>query len=134
MLSKYFKSVFTEEKDGQIPTIGRKLITTDMQRITLEPNEINSLLKSLNINKSPGIDDLHPRLLKGLADQITQPLHKIYQQSLDTCDLPDDWKRAKISAVYKKGEKSLAENYRPVSLTCILCKTLEKIIRNHPSL
>ena len=131
VLSRYFKSVFTRETDGEIPTIESKHIITAMQKIKIEPKEITALLKSLNVNKAPGIDNLHPRLLKELSEQLTKPLQLIFQQSLDSCNLPDDRRRARISAIYKKGDKSMAENYRPVSLTCILCKTLEKIVRNH---
>ena len=45
--------------------------------------------------------------------------------------VPDKWKKAKISALFKKGNKNLAGIYRPVSLTCIICKIMEKLIRQH---
>ena len=46
------------------------------------------------------------------------------------CQLPDDWKQATVSAIYKKGSRNKAGNYRPVSLTCILCKVMEGCIRD----
>ena len=52
-------------------------------------------------------------------------LQVIFQQSLDTGVVPSDWKQANVVAVYKKGDKNTAANYRPVSLTSISCKTLE---------
>ena len=45
--------------------------------------------------------------------------------------VPDDWKKAKVSAIFKKGDKSQAGNYRPVSLTSLACKLLEKCVRGH---
>ncbi len=61
-----------------------------------------------------------------------KPLQIIFNKSLQEGLLPSDWKKARISAIYKnKGDKKIAGNYRPVSLTSILCKTLEAVIRDH---
>ncbi len=61
---------------------------------------------------------------------LSTPLEGIFQKSLDDKELPLDWKQARISAIYKKGNRSLAGNYRPVSLTSIVCKSMERIIRD----
>ena len=53
----------------------------------------------------------------------------IYNQTLSEGTVPEDWKTANVSAIYKKGNKAVAGNYRPVSLTCIICKVLESIVR-----
>ena len=45
-------------------------------------------------------------------------------------EIPKDWKKAFVSTIFKKGSKSLAENYRPISLTCIVCKLMETIVKN----
>ena len=66
-----------------------------------------------------------------LSDVICHPLCKIFETSIKTSCIPDDWKDAKISAIYKNGNKKLASNYRPISLTSIVCKCMEKIVRNH---
>ena len=55
----------------------------------------------------------------------------LFNQSINSKSLPNDWKKAQISAIFKKGNKSQAKNYRPVSLTSVICKTPEKIIRDH---
>jgi hypothetical protein len=54
-------------------------------------------------------------------------LQKIFQVAIDTGDLPKDWRDANISSIFKKGDKHLPENYRPVSLTSVPCKLLEHI-------
>jgi len=67
-------------------------------------------------------------MLKETADVIAKPVEIIFTKSLDQEQLQRKWKDAVITPLYKKGPKYLAQNYRPVSLTCILCKTLERII------
>ena len=60
-------------------------------------------------------------------------LHFIFRQSYSSGTLPQDWRKALVTAIYKKGTKSSPENYRPVSLTCISCKILEHIVLSHVS-
>ena len=52
----------------------------------------------------------------------------LFQQSIDTGEIPKEWSLANICPLFKKGDRSLARNYRPVSLTCIPCKLLEHIV------
>ena len=55
----------------------------------------------------------------------------MYNQSLLEGTLPEDWNTANVSAIFKKGVKAMASNYRPVSLACIICKVLESLVRDH---
>ena len=70
-------------------------------------------------------------ILKTCADAIAPALTCIYRRSIQTGQLPADWRSANITAVFKKGERNKAENYRPVSLTSVACKLLEHIICRH---
>ncbi len=93
---------------------------------------IEEILLQLKVNKSPGPDGFHPLFLRKTAKAISTPLEIIFNKSLETGTIPDDWKSAKISAIYKnKGSKKTAGNFRPISLTSVVCKVLETIIRNH---
>ena len=85
----------------------------------------------LKISKAPGPDQLHPRLLKELSEEISLPLEIIFNQSLKQGCLPKIWKVGEISAIFKKGNRRVAGNYRPVSLTSIICKTLKSIVREN---
>ena len=87
-------------------------------------------LEELSPNKSVGPDKIHPRLLKELASIISGPIAFLFNLSLERGVLPEDWKRAIVSPIHKKGSKSVAENYRPISLTAILCKLMEKFVRS----
>jgi Reverse transcriptase (RNA-dependent DNA polymerase) len=100
----------------------------------LNPIEITEVavltaLKKLNPTKSPGPDGLHPRLLRECAEELAHPLAKIFQGSLNEGKLLNEWKDANVTPVFKKGTRTDALNYRPISLTSICCKVLEKIVR-----
>jgi hypothetical protein len=102
-----------------------------MPELIINEEMVLKQLNSLKIDKSPGPDELHPRLLKELAKSLTKPFGIIFNQSLRLKMIPKEWKKATISAIFKKGNRSMAGNYRPVSLTSAVCKLLEKIIRGH---
>jgi hypothetical protein len=91
---------------------------------------VKKKLQLLKPNKSPGPDCHHPYILKQVADSIAKPLSIIYNKSLTEGKLPTDWKKANVTPIFKKGEKNKPNNYRPVSLTSIICKVMEMIIRD----
>ena len=99
-----------------------------MGDITVDPKGVAKLLDGLNIHKAPGPDGLNARVLKECSNEIPPILALIFNESLTRGDIPDEWRQANDSSVFKKGEKYDADNYRPVSLTCICCKTLEHIL------
>ena len=85
-------------------------------------------LKSLNPYKSCGPDNLSPMILKELADILAGPLTTLFQKSLNSARVPDDWKQAVVCPLFKKEEKYEPANYRPISLTCVTRKVMEHII------
>ena len=92
---------------------------------------ILKLLKNLKPGKAAGPDRLKPRLLQELCTEIAPVLQIIFERSLQTGKIPSDWSKALVAPIFKKGDKSSAANYRPISLTCILCKVLEHIIASN---
>ena len=92
---------------------------------------VYDILRNLNVNKSVGPDGIHPKFLKELSNELYRPLTMLFNNSLVCGELPKEWKQGKISAIYKKGSRKVAGNYRPVSLTSIVCKCLEICVRNH---
>ena len=81
-------------------------------------------------NKSPRVDGIPPKLLKEIVEQISTPLAKLFNLSLEEGIVPSEWKEANITPLFKKGSRNKPENYRPVSLTCVR-KLLETFIRDH---
>ena len=102
-----------------------------MRELEISRVFVEMALNKLKIDKSPGPDKIHHRILKELARSLSVPLSIMYRDSIDKGYVPDEWKKAQISVIYKKGSRSLASNYRPVSLTSIVCKTMERLIIDH---
>ncbi|BHF64082.1 hypothetical protein SprV_0200708100 [Sparganum proliferum] len=86
-------------------------------------------LLRLKESKSPGPDEIPAKILKELAGELSKPLSMLFHTSFETGYLPPDWKSAWITPLYKGGSRVSANNYRPVSLTSICCKIMEKIIK-----
>ena len=99
-----------------------------MEDIAVTKDGVTKLLKGLNPSKALGPDELHPRVLKELATELGPLFAHLFQQSIDTGEIPKHWTLAIISPLFKKGDRSLACNYRPISLTCVPCKLLEYIV------
>ncbi len=129
-LNTFFKSVFTEEDNSSLPSLPRKEYENPLNSIEVEEKEVREFLENLNANKSPGPDNLNPRVLLEASAQLAKPFTILFTKSLQEGKLPTEWKNATITPIFKnKGSKHKATNYRPVSLTSIACKILEKIIR-----
>ena len=88
-------------------------------------------LQQLHTDKSPGPDSIHPLLLKECAAALAKPLSLIFQQSYDTGILPNDWRTAHITPIFKKGNRNDPANYLPVSLTSVPCKIMESNIKEN---
>ncbi len=108
---------------------------TQTQRLPQEASrgEVRKCLLELDVTKATGPDGISPWVLKEGARELCLPLSIVYNKSLATGELPDIWKAAKVVPIYKKGDRQEALNYRPVSLTCIPCKLMEKIVRKKTS-
>ncbi|KFO90175.1 hypothetical protein N320_04114, partial [Buceros rhinoceros silvestris] len=89
---------------------------------------VSELLHSLNVQKSMGPDEIHPRVLRELAQVLTKPLSIISQRSWLTGEIPADWRLANMTLIYTKGKREDPGNYRPFSLTSVPGKLMEQII------
>ena len=117
-----FSDVFTKSEYNQVPLMDRS--APFMHDIVVTKEGVTKLLKGLNPSKALGPDELHPRVLKELAMELGPVFAHLFQQSIDTGEIPKEWSLANICPMFKKGDRSLARNYRPVSLTRIPCKLL----------
>ena len=127
----YFSSVFNVESDTSFDSLPIDENLPSMSSVTFDYDDIVTRLKKLNVNKSEGPDGIHPRVLLENAELLAYPLRIIFERSFKLSTLPLDWRSANITTIFKKGSKLDTGNYRPVSLTCISCKIMESIIRDH---
>ena len=100
----------------------------DMPEIEITLDGVVSLLQKLKPFKACGPDQIPNRILKEVASEIAPELLLLYQSSFRQAKLPDEWKHAYVTPIFKEGNHSTVSNYRPVSLTCVCCKMLEHIM------
>ena len=132
MLNKYFGSVLTEEDTKNIPEPRKMFKGSDDQSLTdvyISEEVVVKMLENLKEDKTPGIDELHPKFLKEVRHEVGAFLSEIFNESIKSGVIPRDWRDAIVTPLFKKGSKSETSNYRPVSLTCIICKVLEQIVK-----
>ncbi len=84
----------------------------------------------MDSEKTPGPDGVHPLILRNCNEAFAKPLCYIFKKSLEDGKVPSDWKLAHITPLHKKGSTLSVENYRPVSLTSIVCKICKRVVRD----
>ena len=133
VLNEYFSPVFTTEDISSLPVPFTKFEgnTSDhLGQLFVTPEMIAKKINKMKDNKSPGVDGIPPKLLKEIVMQISTPLAKLLNFSLEEGIVPSEWKEANITPLFKKGSRNKPENYRPGCLISVLCKLLETLIRD----
>ena len=131
VLNEYFSSVFTKEDISSLPVPFTKFegnTSEHLGQLFVTPEMIAKKIKKMKDNKSPGVDGIPPKLLKEIVEQISTPLAKL---SLEQGKVPSECKEANITPLFKKGSRNKPENYRPVSLTSVVCKLFDTLIRDN---
>ena len=132
-LNEYFASAFCDVYTSRVPTQQQPHQThqgyiNDMQ-VTIDT--VEALLQNIDVNTAMGPDGIHPMVLKMCAHSLAYPLHIICTRSLEEGAIPLAWKKSLVVPIFKKGSRYDPLNYRPVSITSVPCKVMEKIIVEH---
>ena len=98
-----------------------------LESVSITVDSVRRVLSSLDVNSSMGPDGVHPCILKH-CPSLAVPLCLIFERSLRSGVVPPQWKFSEIVPLFKKGSRSDPLNYRPISLTSVCCKSLEKIV------
>ena len=130
-LNRQFSSVFSPLSDS-VPDLGPAKAPS-IPDIVFEVTGIKKLLQLIKTNKSSGPDNISAKFLKETGDELAPALTLLFQASMHQSQIPEDWRHARVSPQYKTGKnnRSVPANYRPISLTCIVCKIMEHCVTSH---
>lgn len=133
LLGNFFSSTFVQEPFGPLEEDCYKEPTSLIGDLEITEEDIKSNLLKINKSKAMGPDGVHPKLLATLAQnsQFVSAITLLFRKCYESSNIPAEWKTANVRALHKKGSKTDPSNYRPISLTCIICKVYEKFIRTH---
>ena len=125
----YLESSTLEANEYELPLEEPNLPDHDLiDNVIVQEQDVEDILKGLDVNKAYGPDNLSPRLLKEAGGSIVKVLTLLFNKSLELAKFPQAWKRANVLPIFKKAETFITTNYRPVSLLSILAKVFEKIV------
>ena len=102
-----------------------------LESIQITTQDVEDVLKLLNVSKASGSDLINPRLLKEGAPVLSPYFAYVFNKSIESSVFPSEWKLANVIPVYKKGDRTDASNYRPISLLSCLGKVFEKCVFKH---
>ena len=132
-LNEYFSSVFTREYISTLPVLETKFEGREsdyLGQLIINPKMVAMKIRDMKDNKS-GVGGIPVKLLLEIVEQISIPLATVFNLSLEEGIVRLEWKEANIIPLFKKGSRNKSENYRPVSLKSVICKLLERLIKDH---
>ena len=106
LLNDFFSSVFTREDDSDIPVL-KPMCDTKLTDIDVSEDSIKTRLNNLKEDKAAGDDNLSPRILKAISDEIAFPVAAIFRRSLDTGCVPRDWRTANVTPIFKRATDTI---------------------------
>ena len=130
LFNQFFSQQSTlENPDDTAPQLDQ--FDNALTNIMTTTEEVKSIIRSLDKTKSAGPDNIHNRLLIAGVDQISGPLSLFFNRCLAAGVFPDNWKIAYVTPIHKKGDASLLNNYRPISLISCVGKLFERCVHKH---
>jgi hypothetical protein len=129
VLNNFFQSVFTFEDDSPLPEPPHYQFSEPIEDFEITVDCVRKVLEKLNPSKAAGPDGLSPMTLSKVADILALPITILFRRFLDLGQVPQEWRSAQVTPIFKKGSRLQASNYCPVSLTCVLCKAMETLVR-----
>ncbi len=128
LFAEMFSSIYREDTKQEPPPL--PVVEVELMPLPIiSPQLVYKELLCLRPNKSQGPDEIHPAILRELAPILATPLADLFNHSLADGVVPKDWRMATVCPIFKKGAKHDPLNYRPVSLTSIVCKIMESILK-----
>ena len=112
-----------------LPSLSRSFRKFVAQQSSVDfPFSVYNLLANLSTYKATGIDNIAAKVFQMTASAIAPSLTEIFNMSIDSHQFPSEWKVAKVITLFKKGRRSLLDNYRPISILPVASKQMERIL------
>jgi hypothetical protein len=115
--------------NGNMPNLASPCVISTCSLPTFRAKMVLDTLSSIKPSKAVGPDGFSAAFYKEIKFEVCEPLSKIFELSMQTGKVPTVWKSANIVPIYKKGDASNPGNYRPIALTCVPCKLMERSVR-----
>ena len=128
LLARHFSSKMCVPDPDKLPPSLPTLVSEKLETVKTSEAEVKNILLKVDQKKAVGPDNISPRLLRQCAHELAYPLATLFNHCLQTSTWPKNWKTSNVVPVHKKGGKSEAKNYRPVSLLPVLSKVLETVV------
>jgi hypothetical protein len=130
LLKTVFSTAFTKDNGllppGSLNSINQNKLST----ILFTPSLVKRVIRQLNGKAKGGPDDIPPLFFKQCCNQLSSPMAFVFNQCMNQGYLPPVWLQAFITPIFKKGDKTDPTNYRPIALTCTMCKIMETVIKD----
>jgi hypothetical protein len=130
LLNRFFSGVFTREDTANIPDPEPTGCRREVKGVNISVRGVKDKIRKLKVDGAAGPDGMGPLLLKKVIDEIASPLATIMKKSLKEGAVPEDWRSANVTPIFKKGQKADPGNYRPVSLTSVSCRLMESLVKD----
>jgi len=128
LLNEYFASVGTVD-NGVNPPLPRAVPpNAQLDSVNFTPDNVYSAMQKLKLGGSSGPDGFSPQLYKKLAGSLAEPMSLVFTSFMSVGQIPREWAHAIVTPVYKCGSASSRSNYRPISLTCVASKIMERVV------
>lgn len=128
-LKNTFSSFYVSDNSIIPPITNHTNTDSSLSSIVFTTNTVRNAIKKLKARSSGGPDGIPPIFYKKLTDVLCYPLAKLFNACFDHKYLPPVWKRAFVTPIFKKGCRTDPNNYRPIALTCTMCKLMESVIK-----
>ncbi|CAK1585828.1 unnamed protein product [Parnassius mnemosyne] len=128
LFANHFSSIYTETTNIMTANFKQKSNVTQLSKLKISETDVLKIIKTLDTQKGAGPDSIPPIFVKRCGPKIAFPLTLIFNRSLEDGMFPEEWKKARIVPVFKKGDRMDINNYRPISILSCFSKLFESLV------
>ena len=128
LLNRYFSSISTINDENHVVPNFLPRSEQTLNNVRINISDVMDILKLLELGKATGHDGISHHMLKYSAETISVPLFILFNRSLTMGLFPDYWKLASVMPSFKRGNKSLTSNYRPIAILSCVGKVFKRVV------